>query len=103
MRILGLDPSISSTGWGIIDVEGSRLSYKADGFIPTSNKLPLSERLHISSWIQASAFALRNTMLCKGRMLNGWRGRWGMWGTWSTSGKLGVQGGSAVAAKRQDS
>ena len=47
MRILGLDPSISSTGWGIIDVEGSRLSYKADGFIPTSNKLPLSERLHI--------------------------------------------------------
>ena len=39
--------SISSTGWGIIDVEGSRLSYKADGFIPTSNKLPLSERLHI--------------------------------------------------------
>lgn len=47
MRILGLDPSISSTGWGIIDVEGSRLSYKADGFIPTSNKLPLSKRLHI--------------------------------------------------------
>ena len=47
MRILGLDPSISSTGWGVIDVEGSRLSYKADGFIPTSNKLPLSERLHI--------------------------------------------------------
>ena len=47
MRILGLDPSISSTGWGIIDVDGSRLTYKADGFIPTSNKLPLSERLHI--------------------------------------------------------
>ena len=47
MRILGLDPSISSTGWGIIDVEGNRLSYVADGFIPTSNKLPLSERLHI--------------------------------------------------------
>jgi crossover junction endodeoxyribonuclease RuvC len=47
MRIIGLDPSISSTGWGIIDVEGSRLSYVADGFIPTSNKLTLSERLHI--------------------------------------------------------
>ena len=47
MRILGLDPSISSTGWGIIDVNGSRLSYVADGFISTSNKLPLSERLHI--------------------------------------------------------
>lgn len=46
MRILGLDPSISSTGWGIIDVEGNRLSYIADGFIPTSAKEPLSQRLH---------------------------------------------------------
>lgn len=45
MRILGLDPSISSTGWGIIDVEGSRLSYVADGFISTSTKAPLSQRL----------------------------------------------------------
>jgi crossover junction endodeoxyribonuclease RuvC len=47
MRILGLDPSISSTGWGIIDVNGNRLSYVADGFIPTSNKEPLSKRLQI--------------------------------------------------------
>ena len=47
MRILGLDPSISSTGWGIIDVEGNRLSYVADGFIPTPAKEPLSHRLHI--------------------------------------------------------
>ena len=46
MRILGLDPSISSTGWGVIDVEGNRLSYVADGFIPTSSKQLLSKRLH---------------------------------------------------------
>ena len=46
MRILGLDPSISSTGWGIIDVYGNRLSYVADGFIATSAKLPLSQRLN---------------------------------------------------------
>ncbi len=46
MRILGLDPSISSTGWGIIDVNGSRLSYVADGFISTSSKEPLSSRLN---------------------------------------------------------
>ena len=45
MRILGLDPSISSTGWGIIDVNGNRLSYVADGFIATSAKAPLSQRL----------------------------------------------------------
>lgn len=45
MRILGLDPSISSTGWGIIDINGSRLSYVADGFIATNTKAPLSRRL----------------------------------------------------------
>lgn len=45
MRILGLDPSISSTGWGLIDVEGNRLSYVADGFIATSAKAPLTQRL----------------------------------------------------------
>ena len=42
MRILGLDPSISSTGWGIIEMNGNRLSYVADGFIPTSAKDTLS-------------------------------------------------------------
>lgn len=46
MRILGLDPSISSTGWGIIDVNGNRLSYVADGFIKTNAKAGLSQRLH---------------------------------------------------------
>lgn len=45
MRILGLDPSLSSTGWGIIDVNGSRLQYVADGFIPTLPKQPIEERL----------------------------------------------------------
>lgn len=45
MRILGLDPSLSSTGWGIIEVNGSRLQYIADGFIPTSPKQLIEERL----------------------------------------------------------
>ena len=45
MRILGLDPSLSSTGWGIIEVNGSRLQYIADGFIPTFPKQPIEERL----------------------------------------------------------
>ncbi|MBO5038164.1 MAG: crossover junction endodeoxyribonuclease RuvC [Alphaproteobacteria bacterium] len=47
MRILGLDPSISSTGWGIIDTNGNRLSYVADGFIATPPKAPLSKRLNM--------------------------------------------------------
>lgn len=47
VRILGLDPSLSSTGWGVIDVEGSRLKYVADGFIKTDPKKPLAERLDV--------------------------------------------------------
>ncbi len=45
MRILGLDPSLSSTGWGIVEVENNRLRYVADGFIPTDPKMPMAERL----------------------------------------------------------
>lgn len=47
MRILGLDPSLSSTGWGIIDVQGNRLHYVADGFIPTDAKMPIEDRLDV--------------------------------------------------------
>ena len=35
MRILGLDPSLSSTGWGVIEVENNRIKHVADGFIKT--------------------------------------------------------------------
>jgi len=45
MRILGLDPSLSSTGWGVIETENNRVRYVADGFIPTDNKLPIEQRL----------------------------------------------------------
>lgn len=47
IRILGLDPSLSSTGWGIIEVENSRLRYVADGFIPTDPKMPVEQRLDL--------------------------------------------------------
>ena len=47
MRILGLDPSLSSTGWGVIEVNANRLHYVADGFIPTSPKMPIEEWLDI--------------------------------------------------------
>ena len=45
MRILGLDPSLSSTGWGIVEVENNKMKYVADGFIKTDTKLPIAERL----------------------------------------------------------
>lgn len=47
VRILGLDPSLSSTGWGVIDAENNRLHYVADGFIPTSPKQTIAERLAV--------------------------------------------------------
>ena len=47
MRILGLDPSLSSTGWGVIEVENNRLKYVADGFIKTDPKLPIAEHLQL--------------------------------------------------------
>ena len=45
MLILGLDPSLSCTGWGIVRAEGSRLAHVANGQIPTDAKAPISERL----------------------------------------------------------
>ncbi len=43
--ILGLDPSLSCTGWGVIRAEGSRLSHIANGQIATQAKAPIAERL----------------------------------------------------------
>lgn len=43
--ILGLDPSLSCTGWGVIRAEGSRLSHIANGQVPTSPKASMVERL----------------------------------------------------------
>lgn len=45
MRVLGLDPGLRHTGWGIIDVAGNRLSHVADGVANAPTALPLAERL----------------------------------------------------------
>ena len=36
MRILGIDPGLQTTGFGVVDVEGQRLSYVASGTIRTT-------------------------------------------------------------------
>jgi crossover junction endodeoxyribonuclease RuvC len=45
MRVLGIDPGLRTTGFGVIDVDGSRLSYVASGTIRTDavdvGQLPL--------------------------------------------------------------
>jgi crossover junction endodeoxyribonuclease RuvC len=44
-RILGIDPGLVSTGWGIIESKGASLSFIGCGTIAPNVKLPLSERL----------------------------------------------------------
>jgi crossover junction endodeoxyribonuclease RuvC len=45
MIILGLDPGLGTTGWGVIRAEGNRLSHIGNGQIKTDAKMPLSSRL----------------------------------------------------------
>jgi crossover junction endodeoxyribonuclease RuvC len=45
IRILGLDPGLRRTGWGVVAVEGSRLSHIAHGVIAPDPTLPLALRL----------------------------------------------------------
>lgn len=45
MLILGLDPSLSCTGWGVVRAGGSRISHVANGQIPTDAKAPMALRL----------------------------------------------------------
>lgn len=44
-RIIGIDPGLVSTGWGIIEMQAGRLSFVACGTINPSAKLGLAERL----------------------------------------------------------
>ncbi len=45
MRLIGLDPGLRHTGWGIIEVHGNRLVYIADGRIDVPDTLAMAERL----------------------------------------------------------
>lgn len=45
MLILGLDPGLGTTGWGLIGVNGNRLSHLANGQIKTDSREPLPQRL----------------------------------------------------------
>lgn len=44
-RLLGLDPGLGTTGWGIIQADGNRLSHIANGQLKTDSAAPLPERL----------------------------------------------------------
>jgi crossover junction endodeoxyribonuclease RuvC len=45
VRILGIDPGLRRTGWGIIEIEGNRLIYIGCGSVEPPEGLPLASRL----------------------------------------------------------
>jgi len=45
MRVLGLDPGLRHTGWGVIDIAGNRLSHVADGVVRAPLDGALAARL----------------------------------------------------------
>jgi len=52
--VLGLDPGLGTTGWGLIRAEGNRLSHLANGQFKTDAKESLARRLsHLDSQLAA--------------------------------------------------
>lgn len=47
MRVLGIDPGSRRTGWGVVQLEGTKLVPIGAGTIRVAEKLPLAERLNL--------------------------------------------------------
>lgn len=47
MRLMGLDPGLRRTGWGVIEADGNRLSHVANGIIAVPADAPVPERLAV--------------------------------------------------------
>jgi len=45
IRIIGIDPGLRTTGWGIVDVTGSHLAYVTSGCVRSDSMASLGERL----------------------------------------------------------
>jgi crossover junction endodeoxyribonuclease RuvC len=45
MKILGLDPGLGTTGWGLIEADSNRLKHVANGQLKTTTTAPLPQRL----------------------------------------------------------
>lgn len=45
IRIIGIDPGLRRTGWGVIESDGLRLGYVASGLVTSDAKAPLAQRL----------------------------------------------------------
>ena len=45
VRLIGLDPGLRCTGWGVIDASGNRLRHVANGSVRSDEAATLAERL----------------------------------------------------------
>jgi len=45
MKLIGLDPGLRATGWGVINIEGNNLTHLADGTVRVPANLNLAKRL----------------------------------------------------------
>jgi len=54
VKILGLDPGLGTTGWGLIEAEGNRLRHIANGQLKTDTTAELPRRLaHLANQLDA--------------------------------------------------
>lgn len=73
IRILGIDPGLRRTGWGVIDVDVNRLMFVACGSVATDDKAALANRLvaihdglaRIMEQFQPAEAAVENTFVNK--------------------------------------
>jgi len=47
IRIIGIDPGLRRTGWGVIESDGNRLVFVACGSVETSERAATAERLRV--------------------------------------------------------
>jgi crossover junction endodeoxyribonuclease RuvC len=59
-RLLGVDPGLRFTGWGVIEVDGNRLRHVADGVIATDSTTSVPERLKVLHDALAELLALHH-------------------------------------------
>ncbi len=58
IRLLGIDPGLRFTGWGLVEADGNRLRHLADGVIATDGDASVPERLRVLHDALAALLAL---------------------------------------------
>ncbi|MFA5468386.1 MAG: crossover junction endodeoxyribonuclease RuvC [Sphaerochaetaceae bacterium] len=63
MRILGIDPGLAQTGWGVIEVKNQRFSKIESGVIRTNTGVAVEERIHAIANAIGEVAQLQNVTL----------------------------------------